>query len=547
MANLPYGPAREPVVSPELRGEVAAGTLVLDGKLVRTRYVDGMLLAARDLTRGQQYFLHRQALLARAVGPGVARGLEVVAGDGPSEVRIAAGHGVTPSGELVVLPDDHEVDLADVVTSERLNATFGLSLVPGPAARSRSDLFVLGLRAVELTANPIASYPTFLDAPRSVADGDVVEASAAVLIPYPDDGALDQPGRARGRVAHRIFVREGIRGLPGDFLPLAMLSLERGAVRWLDVFMVRREIGAGGGDVLGLGQAPGAVRAAHFQQYRNHLEELLAERRDSGAGEVFAAGEHFDALPPAGPLPPALINAGNFTQSFFPPAVSVDLAMVPSDEVPQLLEESLRLPSLDLTLGARDLESTSVLVVLPVERASLPGLVSRLGAATADDLTHPLSGGAPFYPTDRLHWLRLAPATLAVAPRAETVDAVWREQLGTLETLWFVRQRNFDVKSEITGVVVDLGADELEREARLAEALKSHRLHSSYRRVLRRASAPGRAEVVALLAGPGMIDSGERLKAALRRLEAVERIDSPAVAEVAREIAAPEAGAGEET
>ncbi len=51
-------------------------------------------------------------------------------------------------------------------------------------------------------------------------------------------------------------------GFPVDALPLAMVALERNVVRWLDVFMVRREVGAMHGDVRGLGVAPRPVREA---------------------------------------------------------------------------------------------------------------------------------------------------------------------------------------------------------------------------------------------------------------------------------------------
>ena len=68
------------------RGQ-AAGTIVLDSRRNRTLYFDGRFLAARDLARDQNYFLTRQADLARAAGFGVVHGLQVST---PSSTNTAA-------------------------------------------------------------------------------------------------------------------------------------------------------------------------------------------------------------------------------------------------------------------------------------------------------------------------------------------------------------------------------------------------------------------------------------------------------------------------
>src|SRR5436189_3583779 len=90
--------------------QTQAGTVVLDSRRRRPLYFDGRFLAARDLVREQDYFLQRQADLGRTAGFGVVRGLQVsrlhdqngaLTADG---FHLAAGHGVTPSGELVLLP-----------------------------------------------------------------------------------------------------------------------------------------------------------------------------------------------------------------------------------------------------------------------------------------------------------------------------------------------------------------------------------------------------------------------------------------------------------
>jgi hypothetical protein len=107
----------------------------------------------------------------------------------------------------------------------------------------RTGLFLLVLRPVEFSANPIVAYPTTIAGPRRIEDGDVIEATAITLIPYPDSGGAATLAEARRYVARKLFLGEAA-GLPQDALPLGMLAMERGSVRWVDVAMVRRETGA---------------------------------------------------------------------------------------------------------------------------------------------------------------------------------------------------------------------------------------------------------------------------------------------------------------
>ena len=151
------GPARERIDQDEVEALRKAGTLVTDDRRRRPLYFDGRFLAARDLTREQNYFLTRQADLGRAGGAGVVAGLLVTAGETASSLRITAGHGVTTAGELVVLPDTITIQLADIAQIQRLDAAFGLLPIPREPARNRSGLFGVALRPVEFTANPTAA------------------------------------------------------------------------------------------------------------------------------------------------------------------------------------------------------------------------------------------------------------------------------------------------------------------------------------------------------------------------------------------------------
>src|SRR5690606_40447979 len=99
--DLRTATARPTLAAAEVADLRAAGVLIEDPRRQRPRYFDGRFLAARDLIRDQQYFLSREADLGQAAGSGVASGLFVQEDDAPQTLRVLAGHGLTPGGELV--------------------------------------------------------------------------------------------------------------------------------------------------------------------------------------------------------------------------------------------------------------------------------------------------------------------------------------------------------------------------------------------------------------------------------------------------------------
>lgn len=422
-------------------------SLVVDGRRRRPLYFDGRFLAARDLVREQSYFLTRQSDLGRAGGFGVVDGLYLHGAAGSTTLTIGAGHGITPGGELVVVPRDFSVDLVDVPEIQRLNAAFGLLERPAESPRSRSGLFVVALRPVEWSANPTASYPTSVSGPRSVEDGEIVEGAAVTLIPYPDAGPELTSALRRARVAHDVFVAGSGRGTAAGALPLGMVSLNLGTVEWMDVFMVRREVGAEHGDVVGLGFAPRALREAHLLQYESHLREVLLSRQ----GKRFAATEHFMALPPAGRIPASAIDPSDFSQIFFPSTVDVDLSIIPEDEIPALVEESLTLPPIDLTRSADELDSTSVVIVIPVPRNEL-----RTISSDVSTLSRSLKPAAPGMrarrsPLEHLQAVRLPGNFVPLPAPTRAEDEAWTQLLGRGGILWYIRRRTLHHRADLAG------------------------------------------------------------------------------------------------
>lgn len=440
MQSPTTGSSRKVLTQQETDAFMPSGSLVVDDRRRRPLYFDGRFLAARDLVREQAYFLARQGDIARAAGFGAVQGLMVLRGAAADTVVIQAGQGVTPSGELVIIPADHTVSLSNVPEEQKLNTNFGLMPIPKEPPFNRSGIYVLGLRPVEFSANPIASYPTTVSGPRTVHDGDIVEATAIVLVHYPDSATTSELASRRSVIAREIFFGGALRGVPGAVLPLAMIALNRDNVMWIDNYMVRRELGAEYGDLLRFGPASRATQQAFILQYDAHLNEVLAQLKQAGPTPNFAATQYFSALPPCGRLPMACINAENFTQAFFPQQMDVRLSIVPTDEVPALFEQAVGLPPIDLIQPAESFQNVSVLVLAPVPRQQFALLKSRLETIPQQPLV-PVAVAARS-PLDLLRLRRGAvPASSAIQQPATTADSLWKDVVAA-PFAYYVRLRS---------------------------------------------------------------------------------------------------------
>jgi hypothetical protein len=546
MTTIAQGFGREPIDARDAAELLQKKVLVTDERRRRPLYFDGRFLAARDLTAEQNYFLTRQADIGRAGGCGVVEGLLVSRTDAaPSSLHITEGHGVTAAGEIVVVPSDLTVDVADIPQIQRLDTVFGLAESVRQPARSWSGVFVVSLRAVEYSANPIAAYPTTVNGTRSVEDGDIIEAVAVTLTPYVDSSGQTELDERRSHVAYELFIKNASKGLGAGSLPIAMVAIDNGAIQWVDPWLVRREVGAEHFDILGMGFATRASREAHAQQYDHQLNDIVSEREASKGSAKFAAADYFLALPACGPMPSAAIDGSDFSQVYFPAAVDVDLSIIPDDELEAVLEESLLLPPIDLTLSADDISSTSVLVLIPVPRQNLHSLILRL-----ETVQRQLKAAAPGMvamrsPLETLMSLktRLAQPTLVVTSQA---DAAWRSLLSSTKTLWYTRRRNLAYSAAMAGAAVTstVTGSVAQRETILSDTLKNSKLATRFTVLDQKAATDAKAKIHALLSSPRATNSKFIMDGAMSELEALPKLDIGPVSDVVSRYSDPQLGEG---
>jgi hypothetical protein len=432
--------------------------LVGDPRRWRPRWFDGRFLSASDLQGEQNYFLIRQADLGRAGGSGVIDGLmvseAVEQGTGVQRLRIEAGQGVTDTGELIVLFDPLTLNPADVPEIQRLDAAFGLQVIPNEPGRTRTGLYIVALRPVEWTANPIGAYPTSLTGARKVEDSTIVEGVAVSFIPYPDQGSDETWNRRRARVAREIFVDGRNQGLTSGVLPLAMVALRGNLVEWVDPFLVRRETGAERPAGMDFGFGARSLREAHLLQYQRHLADAMNANND----QAFLATSYLDALPPVGQLPSAALDADRLTQRFFPPAIEVELSFIPEDELTAVIEESLLVPPIDLTAGLDQLSGTGVVVLIPMTRSEFAANRSVLPNWDAESpRLRPVFTEIKARATPRdLLLSRLFSPVAAPVPPAE--EEPWRQLLRNAlgrRLLWYVRRRHLPIPANVAGAPVN--------------------------------------------------------------------------------------------
>jgi hypothetical protein len=521
-----------------LAAAIRAGTVVVDSARRRPLYFDGRFLTAADLIADQNYMRTRQADLAQAIGTGVVSGLMVSLGKGATannpEIVIDPGLGITPAGDLVSLESEQRLRLNAIPEAQTLDAQLGVKLLPAAAIANRSGLFVLALRPVEFSANPVPAYPTTLDGHRSVHDGDIVEATAITLIPYPDRAGSESADAKRARVTREIFFEQQRPGVLQEALPLALLQLDGGALRWLDVFMVRREVGAESTLAAGLRQRPRVLVESWLRQHQDQIEDLDPTTVDAG----FAATRYFEVLPPVGLVPASTLRfetqlgRPTLVQTFFPPVVDCEFTFVASDEVAALVDDALGMPPIDLRAGDEDLDRLSVLILAPVTRQTLERIkrdlasVSRLVRTAAPGMI------AKRQPLEAL--LRIADPRVVtpVIPEDQALAKAWEAALASAQDavkksnrgcFWFLRRRQLPYYAEVSSATLRLAGKAEVLDAELKERLAKDKVEAVFKPIREGMATLAAAETVNLLAAPRLAVSPTLSKGVLATSDLLRR------------------------
>ncbi len=542
-----FNPDRLKLHISELAKYHKGGNIFFDQRRGRPRWFDGRFLTADDLNRESEYFLARQADLAMATGAGVVEGLKVNP-SGNTSIEISQGHGMTFDGMRVAIPQDETIALYDIPLSSKINAHLGLSRKPSPPDRFRTGTYIIALRPLEFTANPVASYPVDVDGKREMQDGDIVEAVAVVLVPFKPLSKIEGDyAKRRARIAHDMFTDQVDLSLPTSTLPLAMVEMRRGVIQWLDNNMVRRDMGSVYSDVLGFGFVPRPLRRSHFLQYDEMIDDVVDERLRAGANLQFSASEYFTSLPSAGRLPTASVDLDTLTQYYFPDAMDVEMSIIPDDELAALVEESLLLPPLKLNEEEQNLASNSVMIFLPVPRTTFYSYTRELKRTPLPIRFPTRTIRSRFQPQDYIKSIRAKLPDFKVETPDNTdslKEVAWKNLVKKEAYLWYVRRRNVSYKDKVTGSVVHVMTNEHQDETVMRRYQRNLNLYDDFTHLKVRGSAAADLEMVRLLTIPKFTKSEVLMRSALKEFNSAKKLDEKHAAGVSTRFASRSIGSG---
>ncbi|MGC1494429.1 MAG: hypothetical protein WA790_01380 [Sulfitobacter sp.] len=423
-----------------VKGPTQEPGVIFDGRRSRTAWFEGQHVTADHFNRDQSYHLTRQADLGRAIGQGVAEGLEV-SSNAATALTITAGLGLAPSGEVIQLGQDLTLDLADIPTQRRLNAALKSRKAITPAPETRSGLYILSASVVEYSSNPTASYPVSATSTRSLHDSLITEGMLFSLTPEPMSSSNADSLEWRSDAAWRIFAEGRTPEVPTQALPLAMVALEGNKVLWVDGPMVRRSLQAFSTGHAGVSAETMARRWAHFLQFDGVVEDEL----DGSGPDTFTASQIARSIPAMGRLPRATVarraepgGPMRLSQSWLPADVPVELVALPLDEIDALMDDAVMLPPIDLSADKDVLANTPITIIVPVARSNWMNTPAEVIETALPLKAPPAVGGRATDPEDLLR--ALMDGTGIGASTAETAPDAWAELLAGVDELWYMRR-----------------------------------------------------------------------------------------------------------
>jgi hypothetical protein len=338
----------------------------LEQGIRNTNFFNGRLLSAEDLRAEQEANRQQHQQLGRALGEGVAYGLEVrkacdtspPSGTTAALVKVSAGLAVNRRGQALYLPTATEVAL--VREKDRLAAAAGLFaaceppqstavptgtgvyiLILAPASGFEGRALMSGLGGNGATGGSCGS--------RFAVEGVQFRLVALNVGPLAQSGP-SSPGKLRNLLAHFCFGTEELAGFPPDpfrriderspymsygpldalralgsltdcDVPLALLHWTQDGIQFIDPWPVRRRLVKPASDThwpLLVGDRRLSEAEAMFLQFQDHIVAL----QSTGSGLAnLKAEDYFTFLPAAGYLPTGVggFNWKSFLGPMAPP------------------------------------------------------------------------------------------------------------------------------------------------------------------------------------------------------------------------------------
>lgn len=341
-------------------------TPILENGIRNVNFFNGRLLSAEDLSAEQAANRRRQELLGKAVGEGVAYGLEVKlsADQSPTPkttplLKVSAGLGMNRNGQTLHLPADATIALVPEEEEQAAAAGLFASCVP-----VKTDLFKTGTGVYILAIAPASGFDGAApmsglgDTPgagracgkRYAVEGvqfrlvemnintvtGISDSTRADVLDLMDMNDAASLSKLRNLLAHLCFGTEELANFPRDpfkqtadgtssFLtygaidalrqknkltdcdvPLALIYWTTDGVEFVDMWPVRRRLvkrNTSPARPLETDNRRQAEAEAMFLQFQEHLAAIADLSSEQSALGSLIASDYFRYLPPAGIAP----------------------------------------------------------------------------------------------------------------------------------------------------------------------------------------------------------------------------------------------------
>ncbi len=350
---------------------------VPNGGIQSINFFNGRLLSARDLTLEQSAYREADRRLGKAVGDGVAYGLEVTRAAKSSKespaVSVSAGLAINRRGQTLMLDARADVALVRTASATVRSKIFSeCQPLQTGAYVANAGVYLLTIAPAEINAGRAMTNGMNPAAATCNSDTTVsaVQFRLIQIDPPITSAELNDEGHLRNVVAYKCFgVEESSRFLKDPFgktvsewglldglrpkqltdceVPLAVLRWTKDGIKFIDAWSVRRQLAhtsAGEWPPFEC-EAALATAEARLLQFRDQLEDL----RSSNPAQVQALAV-FNYLPPVGLLPLSSANSTGFNKNTFFNGITVrDEVFIDVAQVDELVRSSTLYGAIDLS------------------------------------------------------------------------------------------------------------------------------------------------------------------------------------------------------